>query len=100
LVRKLLRNNNPTHNNTYLNSDDYILYFPDARTVSRTNRKKFLNRFNEHVPTFSHHSHSPKFSQDLLETQNPTSTSDDIIDVLYTRKKGLHLSTFEKFTFM
>ena len=61
--------------------------FPNARTVSRTNGKKFLNRFNEHVPTFSHHSHSPQFSQDLLEIQNPTSTSDYIIKVLYTPKK-------------
>jgi len=74
--------------------------FPNARTVSRTNRKKFLNRFNEHVPAFSHHSHSPKFSQDLLEIQNPTSTTDDIIEVSYTLKKRLHLNAFENFTFM
>jgi len=39
---------------------------------------------------------SPKFSQDLLETQNPTSTSDDIVDVLYTPQEGITSQYFWK----
>ena len=74
--------------------------FPNAITVSRTNRKTFLNQFNEHVPTLRHHSHNAKFFKNLLEIQNSTSTTDDTIEVLYTPKKGLRLSTFANFSFM
>jgi len=64
---------------------------------SRTNRKNFTKRYNEHKRAFRNNSHSSKFAQHLNEHTNSFGAINDIMQILHYQKKGPNLNTRERF---
>ena len=55
-----------------------------CQKICRTSQKKILTWFGERVQAFRKNRYNPKFLLHSLENQNPISTTDSIVKVLYT----------------
>jgi hypothetical protein len=65
--------------------------------VYLTNRRPFCVRFNEHYRDYKYANNKSKFVQHVLNEGHSFGPMDEIMDSLYTAKKGGMLDTLEKF---
>jgi hypothetical protein len=58
-----------------------------------------MTQFNKHLQAFQNNNCNSMSSQHLSEIQHPTDTIGSTMELLYTKGKGSHLDTVEKYCF-
>ena len=65
--------------------------------VAEQTVRNFMTRLNEHLQAFHYNNCNSNFSKHLLENQQPADTTDNTMEILFTRRKGSHFNTTEKY---